>query len=194
MFLAKVYVTLKPTVNDPQGLTIKGGLHSLGFESVESVRAGKYMEIRVDAPNKADAEAAVNEDVPQAPGEPRDRGVPRRGRRSELTKHGGCRGEWRSPSAIAHQTSAGYSEVLEPGAEARRSHQREAASRLRHRCLHSNAVSHSARRSPIIHRTCGVISYLSKSSGATQATPVISSGSGLNSMEARRRACGKSRK
>jgi phosphoribosylformylglycinamidine synthase len=61
MFLAKVYVTLKPTVNDPQGLTIKGGLHSLGFSSVDSVRFGKYMEIRVDAPNKADAEAAVTE-------------------------------------------------------------------------------------------------------------------------------------
>ena len=61
MFLARVYVTLKPTVNDPQGLTIKGGLHSLGFDSVQSVRAGKYMEIRVNAPNKADAEAAVTE-------------------------------------------------------------------------------------------------------------------------------------
>ena len=52
MFLAKVYVTLKTTVNDPQGLTIKGGLHSLGFTAVESVRAGKYIEIRVDAPTK----------------------------------------------------------------------------------------------------------------------------------------------
>ena len=40
MFLARVYVTLKPTVNDPQGLTIRGGLHSLGFDAVESVRAG----------------------------------------------------------------------------------------------------------------------------------------------------------
>jgi phosphoribosylformylglycinamidine synthase len=43
VFLARVYVTLKPTVNDPQGLTICGGLHSLGFDSVESVRAGKYL-------------------------------------------------------------------------------------------------------------------------------------------------------
>ena len=61
MYLAKVYVTLKPTVNDPQGLTIKGGLQSLGFASVESVRAGKYMEIRVDAASKGEAEAAVTE-------------------------------------------------------------------------------------------------------------------------------------
>ena len=61
MFLAKVYITLKPTVNDPQGLTIRGGLHSLGFQSVESVRAGKYMEIRIEAGTPQDAEAQVLE-------------------------------------------------------------------------------------------------------------------------------------
>jgi phosphoribosylformylglycinamidine synthase len=61
MYLARVYVSLKPTVNDPQGLTIKSGLHSLGFSSVESVRAGKYMEIRVDAKDRGDAEAQVTE-------------------------------------------------------------------------------------------------------------------------------------
>jgi len=61
MFLARVYITLKPTVNDPQGLTIKGALHSLGFAGVESVRAGKYMEIRIDAPDKTAAEAQVAE-------------------------------------------------------------------------------------------------------------------------------------
>ena len=48
MYLAKVYITLKPTVNDPQGLTIKGALHNLGFPNVESVRAGKYMEIQIN--------------------------------------------------------------------------------------------------------------------------------------------------
>jgi phosphoribosylformylglycinamidine synthase len=61
MFLARVYVTLKPTVNDPPGLTIKGGLHSLGFSSVSSVRSGKYMEIKLDAASSADAEAQVGE-------------------------------------------------------------------------------------------------------------------------------------
>jgi phosphoribosylformylglycinamidine synthase PurS subunit len=60
-FLARVYVTLKPTVNDPQGLTIKGALHSLGFAEVDSVRAGKYMELRVDAKDKKTAEKQVNE-------------------------------------------------------------------------------------------------------------------------------------
>jgi phosphoribosylformylglycinamidine synthase len=61
MFLARVYVTLKPTVNDPPGLTIRGGLHSLGFTSVSKVRSGKYMEIHLDAPSRADAEAQVAE-------------------------------------------------------------------------------------------------------------------------------------
>jgi phosphoribosylformylglycinamidine synthase subunit PurS len=59
-FLARVYVTLKPTVNDPQGLTIKGALHSLGFAEVDSVRAGKYMELRLEAKDKKTAEKQVN--------------------------------------------------------------------------------------------------------------------------------------
>jgi phosphoribosylformylglycinamidine synthase len=60
-YLARVYVTLKPTVNDPQGLTIQGALKSLGFNGVESVRAGKYMEVRLDAMDKAAAETAATE-------------------------------------------------------------------------------------------------------------------------------------
>lgn len=51
MFLAKVYVTLKSTVNDPQGLTIKGALHNLGFSQVQEVRAGKFIEIKIDETN-----------------------------------------------------------------------------------------------------------------------------------------------
>ena len=61
MFLARVYVTLKPTVNDPQGLTIRGALHSLGFADVESVRAGKYLEVRIAADDRAKAEKQLAE-------------------------------------------------------------------------------------------------------------------------------------
>lgn len=60
-YLARVYVTLKPTVNDPQGLTIKGALRSLGFDDAESVRAGKYLEIRLQAGDKAAASTRVEE-------------------------------------------------------------------------------------------------------------------------------------
>jgi phosphoribosylformylglycinamidine synthase PurS subunit len=55
MYLAKVYITLKPTVNDPQGLTIKGALHNLGFNSVEDVRAGKYIELKIAEKDAATA-------------------------------------------------------------------------------------------------------------------------------------------
>jgi phosphoribosylformylglycinamidine synthase PurS subunit len=61
MYLAKVYITLKPTVNDPQGLTIKGALHNLGFTSVEDVRAGKYIEVRIKDTNLSKAKEQVNE-------------------------------------------------------------------------------------------------------------------------------------
>jgi len=61
MYLAKVYITLKPTVNDPQGLTIKGALHNLGFSSVEDVRAGKYIEVRIAEKDIATARRQVDE-------------------------------------------------------------------------------------------------------------------------------------
>ena len=61
MYLAKVRVTLKPTVNDPQGLTILGALHSLGFSSAQEVRAGKYLEVKVDEGSRGEAEAQVEE-------------------------------------------------------------------------------------------------------------------------------------
>ena len=61
MFLARVYVTLKPTVNDPQGKTILGGLKTLGFDLATDVRAGKYLEIKLDGQDKAAAEANVEE-------------------------------------------------------------------------------------------------------------------------------------
>lgn len=61
MFLARVYVTLKPSVNDPQGLAIAGGLRSMGYASVESVRAGKYLEVKVNETDRAAAEQKVRE-------------------------------------------------------------------------------------------------------------------------------------
>lgn len=59
MYLAKIYVTLKPTVNDPQGLTVKGGLHTLGFDKVQSVRVGKYIEVQLEEADGARAEEEV---------------------------------------------------------------------------------------------------------------------------------------
>jgi phosphoribosylformylglycinamidine synthase len=61
MYLARVYVTLKPSVNDPQGLAIAGGLRSMGYGSVESVRAGKYLEVRINETDRHTAEQKVRE-------------------------------------------------------------------------------------------------------------------------------------
>ena len=61
MYLAKIYVTLKPTVNDPQGLTVKGGLRTLGFDNIQSVRVGKYMEVCLEEKDGSKAEEEVRE-------------------------------------------------------------------------------------------------------------------------------------
>ena len=61
MFLAKIYVTLKPTVNDPQGQTVLGSLRNLGFSAAADVRVGKYVEVRVDEADPSQAEAMVTE-------------------------------------------------------------------------------------------------------------------------------------
>ncbi len=55
-YKADVYVTLKRTVNDPQGLTIRNGLHALGFESVGAVRAGKFIEVWLEAEDEQSAQ------------------------------------------------------------------------------------------------------------------------------------------
>ncbi|MBA4183346.1 MAG: phosphoribosylformylglycinamidine synthase subunit PurS [Acidobacteria bacterium] len=46
---AKVYVTLKPSVLDPQGKAIQHSVELLGFENVADVRQGKYFEIALNA-------------------------------------------------------------------------------------------------------------------------------------------------
>jgi phosphoribosylformylglycinamidine synthase PurS subunit len=48
---ARVFVTLKKSVFDPQGKTIQDALHSLGYHGVADVRQGKYFELDLDAPS-----------------------------------------------------------------------------------------------------------------------------------------------
>jgi phosphoribosylformylglycinamidine synthase PurS subunit len=61
MYIAKIYISLKPTVNDPQGLTIKGALHNLGFSEVISVRMGKYIEVKIGGNEQNKVQERVNE-------------------------------------------------------------------------------------------------------------------------------------
>ena len=58
-FLATIRVTLKPTVNDPQGLTVQSALGSLGFNSVTRVRVGKHLELALEAADRDEASALV---------------------------------------------------------------------------------------------------------------------------------------
>jgi phosphoribosylformylglycinamidine synthase len=51
---ARVYVTFKPTVLDPQGQTIQSALNGLGHKSVQGVRQGKYFEIDLQPGSKRD--------------------------------------------------------------------------------------------------------------------------------------------
>ena len=56
---ARVFVTLKPSVFDPQGRTIAEALHSLGYTGVGDVRQGKYFEVEVNAGSAEEARAVV---------------------------------------------------------------------------------------------------------------------------------------
>ncbi|MCC6946323.1 MAG: phosphoribosylformylglycinamidine synthase subunit PurS [Bradyrhizobiaceae bacterium] len=56
---ARVTVTLKSGVLDPQGKAIEGALRSLGIEGVESVRQGKVFDVELAAGDRAAAEAAL---------------------------------------------------------------------------------------------------------------------------------------
>ena len=58
---ARVFVTLKPSVFDPQGKTIADALHSLGYAGVGDVRQGKFFELDVQAASADQARALASE-------------------------------------------------------------------------------------------------------------------------------------
>jgi phosphoribosylformylglycinamidine synthase subunit PurS len=56
---ARIFVTLKSGILDPQGKAIEGALRSLGVDGVTSVRQGKVFDIEIDGTDRADAEAVL---------------------------------------------------------------------------------------------------------------------------------------
>ncbi|MGD1034301.1 MAG: phosphoribosylformylglycinamidine synthase subunit PurS [Candidatus Dormibacteria bacterium] len=60
-FLAEVVISLKPVVNDPQGLTVRAGLHQLGFAEVAEVRVGKHIALEVEGDSEVEARRRVAE-------------------------------------------------------------------------------------------------------------------------------------
>jgi phosphoribosylformylglycinamidine synthase len=60
-WVARVYVTPKEGVLDPQGKAVQHSLHTLGYPEVGDVRIGKYMELRLVDVSRDSAEARVRE-------------------------------------------------------------------------------------------------------------------------------------
>ena len=58
---ARVFVTLKKSVFDPQGQTIADALHSLGYKGIGDVRQGKFFELEVNAPSADQAKQLAAE-------------------------------------------------------------------------------------------------------------------------------------
>jgi phosphoribosylformylglycinamidine synthase subunit PurS len=56
---AKIFVTLKNGILDPQGRAIQQSLHTLGFSTVEEVRIGKFIEIDLNETDTASAENTI---------------------------------------------------------------------------------------------------------------------------------------
>ena len=56
---AKVYVTLKRSVLDPQGKAVQHALSTMGFSEVKDVRMGKYIELELGSIDKAQAENKI---------------------------------------------------------------------------------------------------------------------------------------
>lgn len=61
MYLAKIVVTLRPSILDPQGKAVHHALEMLGMGAARDVRMGKYIELKVEAPSKDEAEKVAEE-------------------------------------------------------------------------------------------------------------------------------------
>ncbi len=59
MFKASIHVTLRPSILDPQGKAAHHALHNLGFDTIDRVRMGKFIEMWIDEPDAAAAERAA---------------------------------------------------------------------------------------------------------------------------------------
>ncbi|MBD2342746.1 phosphoribosylformylglycinamidine synthase subunit PurS [Anabaena subtropica] len=54
-YLAKIFVTLRPSVLDPAGVAVQSGLQQMGYDNVENVRIGKYIELTITTSDETKA-------------------------------------------------------------------------------------------------------------------------------------------
>jgi phosphoribosylformylglycinamidine synthase len=60
IYQAQIYVTLRPSVLDPAGTAVQSGLQHLGYNNVEQIRIGKYIELTVSAGSEEEAREQVD--------------------------------------------------------------------------------------------------------------------------------------
>ncbi len=61
MFLAKIVITLRKSILDPQGKAVRHALQSLHMRDVEEVRIGKFIEMKINSMEKGQAEKITEE-------------------------------------------------------------------------------------------------------------------------------------
>ena len=57
----KIFITLKNGVVEPQGITIKGALESLGYQGIANIRLGKYIQMELNSKSRKEAEKDIEE-------------------------------------------------------------------------------------------------------------------------------------
>ena len=59
-YQAQIYVTLRPSVLDPAGTAVQSGLKHMGYDNVEQLRIGKYVELTLSAKDEAEAKQQLD--------------------------------------------------------------------------------------------------------------------------------------
>jgi phosphoribosylformylglycinamidine synthase subunit PurS len=61
LFNSRIYVTLRPSVLDPAGVAVQSGAQHLGYDNVDSIRIGKYIELNINAESEDQAKEQLNQ-------------------------------------------------------------------------------------------------------------------------------------
>jgi len=61
MFTAKILITLRSSILDPQGKAVENSLKSLGFKDIIDTRIGKYIEMKIDSSTKEEAKKLIEQ-------------------------------------------------------------------------------------------------------------------------------------
>ncbi len=59
-YQVRIYVTLRPSVLDPAGTAVQSGLKHMGYDNVEQVRIGKYVEVTLTAADETTAREQID--------------------------------------------------------------------------------------------------------------------------------------